>query len=179
MNIRIAKSGDLEKIVEIYNQAIAAGEKTADITPVTANDRKKWFKGHTPAKYPILVAEEGESIVGYLTINAYRPGRMAVQHTAEVSYFIHFEHHRKGIASRLLRYAIDMSPSLKIKTLFAILVDSNQNSIKVLEKYGFEKWGHMPRVAEFDGIEFGHLYYGLRIENANLTGIPRTLHTSK
>ena len=179
MNIRIAKFGDLEKIVEIYNQAIAAGEKTADITPVTVNDRKKWFKGHTPVKYPILVAEDGESIVGYLAINAYRPGRMALRHTAEVSYFIQFEHHRKGIASRLLQYAIDICPSLQIKTLFAVLVDSNQNSIRVLEKYGFEKWGHMPRVAEFDGIEFGHLYYGLRIENANLTGIPLTLHTSK
>ncbi len=165
MNIRIAKLEDLEEIVEIYNQAIAAGEKTTDITPVTTDDRKKWFEGHTPNKYPILVAEKGESIVGYLTISAYRPGRMALRHTAEVSYFIHFEHHRQGIASRLLQYAIDICPSLQIKTLFAILLDSNQDSIRLLEKYGFGKWGHMPQVAEFDGIEVGHLYYGLRIEN--------------
>ena len=166
MNIRIAKIEDLEIIVDIYNQAIAAGEKTADITPVTSDDLKDWFNGHTSDKYPILVAEEGESVVGYLTISAYRPGRMALRHTAEVSFFIHFGHHSKGVASRLLRYAIDMCPSLQIKTLFAILVDSNQNSISLLTKYGFEKWGHMPRVAEFDGIEFGHLYYGLRIENS-------------
>ncbi len=179
MNIRVAKLEDLEAVVDIYNQAIAAGEKTADITPVTLDDRKNWFRSHTSEKYPILVAEEAGSIVGYLTISAYRPGRMALRHTAEVSFFIHFEHHGKGIASCLLRYAIDMCPSLQIKTLFAILVDSNQNSIRLLMKYGFKKWGHMPRVVEFDGIEFGHLYYGLRIENANLTGIPRTLHTSK
>ena len=166
MNIRIAKVEDLEEIVEIYNQAIAAGEKTGDIAPVTTDNRKDWFKGHTPNKYPILVAEKSDSIVGYLTISAYRSGRLALQHTAEVSFFIHFEHHREGVASHLLRYAIDISPSLQIKTLFAILVDSNQNSIRLLEKYGFERWGHMPRVAEFDGIEFGHLYYGLRIENA-------------
>jgi phosphinothricin acetyltransferase len=57
-----------------------------------------------------------------------------------------------------------MCPSLQIKNLFAILIDSNQDSIRLLEKYDFEKWGHMPRVAEFDGIEVGHLYYGLRIE---------------
>ena len=175
MNIRIAKFEDLEIIVEIYNQAIAAGEKTADITPVTSDERKVWFDGHTPDKYPILVAEKGESIVGYLTISAYRPGRMALRHTAEVSYFIHFEHHSKGIASRLLRYAIDMCPSLQIKTLFAILVDSNQDSIRLLAKYGFNKWGHMPRVAEFGGIEFGHVYYGLRIENAINQGDPQDL----
>ncbi len=174
MNIRIAKFEDLEIIVEIYNQAIAVGEKTADITPVTSDERKVWFDGHTPDKYPILVAEKGESIVGYLTISAYRPGRLAVRHTAEVSFFIHFEHHHKGIASRLLQHAIDMCPSLQIKTLFAILVDSNQDSIRLLAKCGFKKWGHMPRVAEFDGIEFGHLYYGLRIENAINQDAPKT-----
>ena len=164
MNIRTATFEDLEAIVEIYNQAIAAGQKTADTTPVTTEDREKWFDGHTPDKYPILVAEDGNIIVGYLTISAYRPGRMALRYTAEVSYFVHFEHHRQGIASNLLQYAIDLCPSLRIKNLFAILIDSNQGSIGILEKYGFEKWGHMPRVAEFDGIEVGHLYYGLRIE---------------
>ncbi len=163
MNIRIARFEDLGAIVEIYNQAIAAGEKTADITPVTSDDRKSWFNGHTPDKYPILVAEEAESVVGYLTISTYLPGRMALRHTAEVSFFIHFEHHSKGIASCLLQYAIDMCPSLQIKTLFAVVVDSNRNSVRLLEKYGFEKWGHMPRVVEFDGIEYGHLHYGLRI----------------
>ena len=64
----------------------------------------------------------------------------------------------------LLQYVIGMCPLLQIKNLFAILIDSNQDSIRLLEKYDFEKWGHMPRVAEFDGIEVGHLYYGLRIE---------------
>ncbi len=164
MNIRIAKLEDLEAIIEIYNQAIAAGQKTADITPVTTDDRKNWFEAHTSHKYPILVAEKDDVIVGYLTISSYRPGRMALRHTAEVSCFVHFEHHRQGIASNLLKHAIRMCPSLQIKTLFTILIDSNHGSIRLLEKYGFEKWGHMPRVAEFDGIEVGHLYYGLRIE---------------
>ena len=163
MNIRIAKLEDLGAIVDIYNQAIAAGQKTADVTPVTIDDRGKWFSDHTPDKYPILVSEDDNVIVGYLTISAYRPGRKALRYTAEVSYYVHFEHHRQGIASNLLQRAIGMCPSLRIKTLFAVLLDSNQDSIRLLEKYGFEKWGYMPRVADFDGIEVGHLYYGLRI----------------
>ena len=164
MNIRTAQRKDLEAIVEIYNQAIAVGRKTADITPVTVEDRVDWFESHTPNKYPILVAEIDTRIAGYLTISAYRPGRMALRYTAEVSYFVHDGYHRRGIASSLLQHAIDMCPSLQIKTLFAILIDSNDASIRLLEKYGFEKWGYMPRVAEFDGTEFGHVYYGLRIE---------------
>lgn len=167
MNIRIAQFEDLKAIVGIYNQAIDAGQKTADTTPVTADDRQKWFSEHTPDKYPILVAETQNKIIGYLTISPYRPGREALRHTAEVSYYIHFGHHRKGIASKLLQEAIDMCPSLQIKTLFAILMDSNQGSVRLLENFYFEKWGHMPQVAEFNGIEVGHLYYGLKIDANN------------
>ena len=167
MNIRIAKLEDIGAIIRIYNQAIAAGQKTADIKPVTIDERKKWFSEHTPDKYPIFVAQDKNEIIGYLTISAYRPGREALRYTAEVSYYVHSDHHRRGIASNLLRHAIEMCPSLQIKTLFAILLESNQGSIKLLEKFGFEKWGYMPRVADFDGIEVGHLYYGLRLENAD------------
>ena len=164
MNIRTATIEDLETIVEIYNQAIAAGQKTADITPFTTADRKKWFEDHTPDKYPVLVAEDNNMVVGYLTISPYRSGRMALRHTAEVSCFVHFDHHHQGIASNLLQYAIDMCPAIQIKNLFSIIIDSNQASINLVVKYGFEKWGYLPRVAEFDGIEVGHLYYGLRIK---------------
>jgi L-amino acid N-acyltransferase YncA len=163
MNTRIAQSEDLGAIVSIYNQAVVDGQKTADITPVIIDERRKWFADHTPDKYPVLVADDGNGVLGYLSISAYRPGRMALCHTAEVSYFVHYDHHRRGIASGLLQAAIDMCPSLAIKTLFAIILESNQSSIGLLKKFGFEKWGSMPRVADFNGIEVGHVYYGLRI----------------
>jgi L-amino acid N-acyltransferase YncA len=57
MNIRTATFEDIEEIVEIYNQVIAAGQKTVDIAPVTAEDCEKWFKDHTPGRYPILVTK--------------------------------------------------------------------------------------------------------------------------
>jgi len=163
MNIRTAKVEDLEAIVDIYNQAITAGQKTADTKQVAIDDQEQWFEGHIAKRHPIFVAEDSNIIVGYLSISAYRPGRQALRFTAEVSYYIHFEHHRKGVASNLLQHAIVMCPALQIKTLFAILMDSNQASIGLLEKHGFQKWGHMPKVAEVDGVEVGHLYYGLRI----------------
>ncbi len=165
MNTRIAERQDLEALVEIYNQAIAAGQKTADLTPFTAVERIEWFDEHPPDQYPIVVTEQENMIVGYLTISAYRSGRNALRHTAEVSVFIHFDYHRQGIASSLLHHAIDICPTLNIKTLFAILLDGNQGSIHLLKKFGFEQWGHMPRVAEFDDVEVGHLYYGLRMNN--------------
>ncbi|MEA2109124.1 MAG: N-acetyltransferase family protein [Pseudomonadota bacterium] len=164
MEIRTANWEDLEAIVSIYNQAVAAGQKTADIIPVTVASRKQWFEAHDPHSYPILVAVYNDIIIGYLTVSAYRPGRMAVRHTAEVSYFVHFDYHHRGVASNLLGHAMHLCPPLHIKTLFAIIIDSNEYNIRLLENYGFKKWGHLPRVAEFHGVEVGHLYYGLRID---------------
>ena len=63
MNIRIADLKDLEALVEIYNQSIATGHKTADLTPFRTDDRKEWFEGHTPDKYPILVTEKEKRLL--------------------------------------------------------------------------------------------------------------------
>ena len=52
-----------------------------------------------------------------------------------------------------------MCPSLQIKTLFAILIDSNHESIRLLEKHGFEKitFNIYNDVIEEDGImHFAH-----------------------
>ena len=164
MKIRPATIEDLDVIVDIYNQAVAAGQKTADTKPVTVTGRKQWFADHTPDKYPIFVAEKDNSVIGYLSISAYRPGRLALRYTAEVSYYVDFNHHRTGVASRLMEHAIGSCLSLRIKSLFGILMESNKSSIKLLEKYGFERWAHLPSVADYDGVEVGQVYYGLRVE---------------
>ena len=56
-----------------------------------------------------------------------------------------------------------MCPALHIKSLFAIIVESNVGSITVIERLGFEKWGFMPRISDYDGKELGHVYYGIRL----------------
>jgi len=139
VNIRIATGVDMQALVDIYNQAIAVGQRTADTELVTLEGRREWFESHPPAQYPLLVAEKDNIIVGYLTISAYRAGRLALRHTAEVSYYIHFDYHRQGVGSRLVQYAIELCPSIQIKSLIAILMDCNQGSIALLEKHGFKE----------------------------------------
>ena len=159
---RIAQISDLEALVGIYNQAIAA-QATADIELVTVESRRDWFARHRPGHRPILVAECNGEILGWASLSEYRPGRRALRHTAEISYYVDEAHQRKGVASTLMRAAMDLCSSLEITSLFAILLDDNQASVKLLERFGFERWGHMPAVANFDGHEVGHLYFGLRL----------------
>ena len=163
MKIVSAKIEDRAAIVEIYNQAIKAGQNTADTETFTLAERTEWFESHSPEKYPLLVAKEGGVVLGYLTISPYRFGREALKHTAEVSYYIHFDHHRKGVATQLMDAALEMCSSLQIKTLVAILIGCNQGSIKLLDKNGFAEWGRMPNIVELSNNKFDHLYYGLHL----------------
>ena len=109
MKIRIAKRVDLPAIVEIYNQAIRERNKTADLYEYTVAERIEWFNSHTDSKYPLFVAEDENGIVGYSSISPYRESRPALLRTAELSYYVHFEHHRKGIGSKLVNWAIGYS----------------------------------------------------------------------
>ena len=161
--IRLAQQSDLPAIVEIYNQAISTKQSTGDLQPVQVEDRVAWFENHAPGKYPIFVAEDAGMVVGWCSLSSYRQGRAAFRHTAEISYYISFTHHRRGIGTALIEQALSACPRLQIRHLFAIVLESNQASIRLLEKMGFEKWGYLPQVADFDGKEVGHLYYGRHV----------------
>ncbi len=163
MEIRIAKIEDIKEIVEIYNQAVLEKFATADTDVLTIESRIDWFNNHHPEKYPILVYEKDGKVLGWCSISPYRPGRNALRYTTEISYYIHKDFRRQGIANTLITESIIYSRRINLKTLFAIVLDRNIGSIKLLEKFGFEKWGHLPNVADFDGEECGHLYFGLRI----------------
>lgn len=52
---------------------------------------------------------------------------------------------------------------LGYQTLFAIIFDTNIGSVKLLEKYNFEKWGFLPDAAEIDGNKISHIYYGKKL----------------
>ncbi|MDH3978623.1 MAG: GNAT family N-acetyltransferase [Gammaproteobacteria bacterium] len=165
MDIRIATGQDIPAITEIYNQAIALKYATADLSPVTEEARSRWLAGHSPDTHPVYVADKDGQVIGYCSISPYRPGRMALNHTKEISYYVHQDFRAQGIGSELVKHAIDLAPSLGIKTLFAIMLDKNPNSLALLQKFRFEQWGFMPKVADFDGEEVGHYYYGLRLPN--------------
>ena len=162
MTVRLAVEGDLPAIVAIYNQAVAI-EAVADLEPVTVESRRLWFVEHAPDRHPILVAERDGVVAGWLSLSAYRPGRGGLRHTLEVSYFVDTESRRSGVGSALLEVALERCPALGVKTLFAILLEDNAGSVQLLERFGFERWGHLPGVADFGGREVGQLYYGRRV----------------
>ena len=160
--VRPARYADLPRLIEIFNQSVLA-HSTAILEPVTVEERRSWFEDHNSERYPILVAEKDSKILGYLYISPYRPRRAALIHTAEVSYFVDFDHHHQGVASQLMEACLKKCPGLGIKSLFAILLETNQPSINLLKKYGFQQWAYLPGVAEIGGTEVSQVYFGRKV----------------
>ncbi len=165
--IRIAQHGDLERIIEIYNQAIAAKFQTGFTESVKLEERAAWFYDHAPDKYPLFVYEMDNKVAGWLSVSPYRAGRGAFRYTAEISYFVHADYRKMGVASQLLVFGINACRQLHYKTLVAIVLDMNVASMKLMEKFGFHKWAMLPGVADFDGVECGHVYYGMKLDGSN------------
>jgi L-amino acid N-acyltransferase YncA len=163
INIRYADENDLIEIVEIFNQAIKTRSSLGFLNEFYVNERKEWFNEHSKNKYPILVADLDNRILGWVSISPYRKERRALDKTVEVSYFIHNAYKRKGIGSSLLNEMIKIAKELGYETIIAILFDRNIGSIKLLKKNNFKKWGLLPEVAEIDGEKFSHLYYGRKL----------------
>jgi L-amino acid N-acyltransferase YncA len=161
LHVCLATEADLPRLVEIYNQAISAGNATGDTLPFTVEERLGWFREHVPGQYPVYIYNDDEGqVLGYLSLSPYR-GRPAMQGTAEVSYYVDYAHHGQGIASALMERALADCPHLGKHVLLAILLEWNVSSRRLLEKYGFQKWGYLPEVAELNGQLCGHLYFGL------------------
>jgi len=161
--VRDAVEADLPAIVAIYNATIPGGIVTADTTPVTVEARRPWFHAHRAEKRPIWVAEdEAGTICAWFSFSDFHP-RPAYHPTAEISVYVAETHRRHGLADLLMRRAITRAPALGLKALVGLVWGHNEPSLRLMEKHGFETWGHLPRVALLYGVERDLIIVGRRV----------------
>jgi phosphinothricin acetyltransferase len=168
MTIRHANETDLPAIVAIYNAAIPSRLATADLEPVSVESRRAWFQGRSPNLRPLWVIEQQGVIAGWLSFQSFY-GRPAYHTTAEISIYIAPAFHRCGLGKLLLATAIHESPKLGLKTLLGFIFAHNQPSLKLFQSFGFQQWGHLPQVANLDGVERDLIIMGLRIGELELS----------
>lgn len=163
MEIRLAFEEDLFAINNIYNQAVNQRYCTAHLLPLSQTQQASWFKKHNPARYPVFVLVLDKQVSAWISLGPYRIDRQALDHVAEVSYYVEKGHQGKGLGTYLLKHAIGKAPDFGFSVLLAILLGRNQASIGLLEKLEFSCWGTMPGIAKIDDQEDDHLYYGLKL----------------
>ena len=158
---RIAKREDLQQIVAIYNATIRSRVVTADIEPISVESRVSWFEEHSPDFRPLWVVEVEGQIAGWLSFSSFY-GRPAYNKTVELSVYVHADFRKRGIASYLLVQALAQAPGLGIDTLLGFIFAHNLTSLALFEKFGFARWGELPKVALLDGVERDLVIVGRR-----------------
>ncbi|XHX77982.1 MAG: GNAT family N-acetyltransferase [Stenomitos frigidus ULC029] len=163
MKIRNAVEADLAAIVAIYNATIDSHLVTADLQPITVKSRLHWFREHHPDKRPLWVMDVEGTVAGWLGFQSFYYGRAAYDSAAELSIYVSLNYRRQGIGQALLKQAIAQSPSFGIKTLMGFIFAHNQPSLHLFEQFGFQRWGYLPGVAEFETTPRDLVIVGLRL----------------
>lgn len=165
--VQRASKADLPEILAIYNQSIASKQATANLAPVTCEERAEWFDEHlNSSTRPIyivravvkLVDEANEStdqtqspIVAWGSFSDLY-ARTAYHISTEMSIYLHQDYHGRGLGSLLARWMLTQAPSLGIHNIVALIFAHNQPSLGLFRKLGFEQWGYMPKVCDMQGF---------------------------
>ncbi|MFA5307965.1 MAG: N-acetyltransferase family protein [Dehalococcoidales bacterium] len=149
--IRKAEIRDLLAITEIYNQAVLHTTATFDTAGKTVEEQRVWFDQHGP-KYPILVAQEGDLIVGWASMSEWSD-RCAYSITAEVSVYIREGHMHLGLGRKLSVAILKAGKAAGLHTAIARIATENAVSIKLAKSLGYKDIGVMKEV----GKKFGRL----------------------
>jgi phosphinothricin acetyltransferase len=160
--IREARRADLPAIVEIYNSIIPGRMVTADLEPVTVESRVSWLEDHDPTKRPLWVMEEAGMVIAWLSFDTFY-ARAAYDGTAMVAIYVAESRRGQGLGRLLLTRAIRHAPTIGIRVLLGYIFAHNRPSLQLFEKFGFEKWAHLPGVTRLDGIDRDVVIMGKRV----------------
>lgn len=160
--IEDAVAGDLPAIVDIYNSTIAGRMVTADLEPVSVEDRQRWFEEHNSHHRPLWVLRRDSEIAAWLSFQSFY-GRPAYNGTAEISIYVRESIRSGGAGSLLLAKALEEAPRLGLSNLVGFVFGHNEPSLGLLRKFGFEQWGLLPGVAELDGVKRDLVIVGRKV----------------
>lgn len=158
--VQRATFDDLPAILAVYNQSIAGKTATANLAPVSTEERRAWFEEHVtnPAR-PIYVVktiatdsnDTDTQVVAWGSFSDLY-ARTAYHISSEISIYLHQDYHGQGLGSALIGWMMTQAPELGIRNVVALIFSHNQPSLGLFKKFGFEQWGYMPQVCDMQGF---------------------------
>ena len=148
--IREAVYEDIPQMLEIYNEVILNTTAVYNYDPHTLEMRTEWFKTKQQQGFPVFVAEEKNTILGFSTIGPFRAWQ-AYKYTVENSIYVKWDCRGKGIGKLLMPPLIDAAKKLGLHAIVAGIDATNEVSIALHKQFGFEEIAHFKEVGyKFD-----------------------------
>ena len=98
--------------------------------------------------HPAFVVKNAEDeLIGFAFIRAYNSAS-SFKHTAELTYFNHPNHTRKGLGTFMLNKLIEESKARGVENVIASIASKNELSLNFHEKHGFKEQGRLLNVGK-------------------------------
>ncbi len=136
--LRTAIESDLPILLDIYNDVIVNTTAVYDYQPHTLEMRKLWFDTKRQQGIPVWLVEEEGKVLGFGTYGPFRAWA-AYQFSVENSIYVEAEARGKGVGSMLLAAIIEEAGRQGMHTMLAGIDASNEASIALHRKFGFEQ----------------------------------------
>ncbi len=150
MQIRDVVEADLPAILEIHNDAILTTTANWSYHPDTLEERANVLEQIRAKNYAFIAAFEGKTLLGYAYFNDFRK-RDAYYQTVEHSVYVHKNHHRKGVARKLMIDLMNAAQKAKKHVMIGALEASNEPSIALHIALGFIETGRLQQIGyKFD-----------------------------
>ena len=150
MDIRDAVGADASGILQIYNHAVAHTTAIWNEQLSNLEARRAWIAERQGFGYPVLVAAEGSSILGYASFGAFRPWD-GYRHTVEHSVYVDDNCQRRGVGRALMAELIARARAMQTHIMIAGIEAGNEPSLQLHVRLGFVKVGHLHAVGrKFD-----------------------------
>lgn len=144
MEIRNVKLKDARQIADIYNYYVLETHHSFETEALSVNEMMDRVDAITES-CPFLVCEQDGEIVGFAYGTHYKP-RSAYKHSVEVSVYLKNDSKQKGIGTRLYEKLFQEIEKMNVHAIIAGISLPNEASIKLHEKFGFEKVAHFREV---------------------------------
>ena len=148
--IRPAAEADLPAIREIYNDAVVNSVAIWNDAVVDLANRRQWFGARVAQGFPVLVAAEEGTAIGYASFGDFRAFD-GYRFTVEHSVYVASEARRRGAASALIAALVERARELGKHVMVGGIAGENEASIRLHRKLGFVESARMPEV----GFKFG------------------------
>ena len=87
VELRDAEPSDLPQILAIFNEVVVNSTAIYFHAPVSLANREAWFNARKTAGHPVIVAADGDEVIGFGSFGDWRPSpgyAWTVEHTVHV-----------------------------------------------------------------------------------------------
>lgn len=158
MELRVADPADAGAIRDVYAPYVESTPISFEVEPPTVAAMRERVET-TLERYPWLVCEDGDGVVGYAAAGSLR-SMPAYRWTAELSVYVAEDAQNAGVGTALYEALLATLERQGYYNAYAAITVPNPASRRLHERMGFERVGTFPGVGykhgEWHGVEWWH-----------------------